>query len=86
MVVRRLGGETGPLVALIAINIFITFAVPIIDWRAHLGGLLTGALVAGALAYAPAGPRRNAVQAGGCAAIAVVLVVAVVLRTQALQV
>jgi membrane associated rhomboid family serine protease len=84
VVVRRTGGETGPLVGLIVINIVITFAVPIIDWRAHLGGLATGALVGAAFAYAPRGPRRTLVQAGGCALVAAVLVLAVALRTEAL--
>ncbi len=84
IVVRRLGGETGSIVALLAINIVITFAVPIIDWRAHVGGLVTGALVAAAFAYAPSGPRRGQVQAAACAGIALLLVVLITLRKAAL--
>jgi membrane associated rhomboid family serine protease len=53
VVVRKLGGDTGSITVLIAINTVIGFVVPIIDWRAHLGGLLTGAAVAAAFAYAP---------------------------------
>ena len=33
------------VVVLLAINLAISFTVPSIDWRAHLGGLITGALV-----------------------------------------
>lgn len=84
VVVRRLGGETRSIVMLLAVNLVITFALPIIDWRAHLGGLVTGAVVAAALSYAPRGPRRGQVQALACAAVAVVLVAAVVARTAAL--
>ena len=84
VVVRRVGGETRSIVTLLVINLVITFAVPIIDWRAHLGGLLTGAAVAAALAYAPRGPQRTATQAAACVAVAVVLVAAVVMRTAAL--
>jgi membrane associated rhomboid family serine protease len=84
VIVRRMGGETRSITVLLAINLVITFTIPVIDWRAHLGGLITGALVAAAFAYAPPGDRRTAVQAGACAAVAVLLVVLVVLRRAAL--
>ena len=44
---RRL--ETGPIVGLIVVNLLLSFADPIIDWRGHVGGLVTG--VAVTLAY-----------------------------------
>ncbi len=84
VMVRKLGGQTGSIVTLLVINLVITFSVPIIDWRAHVGGLVTGALLAVAFAYAPRDHRRTLVQAGACAAVAVVIVVAVLLRTAAI--
>ncbi|MBK5306538.1 MAG: rhomboid family intramembrane serine protease [Frankiaceae bacterium] len=84
VVVRRLGGDTGQIVVLLAINLVITFTVPNIDWRAHLGGLATGAALAAAFAYTPRGPRQAALHAVACAAVAVAFVVAVVMRTAAL--
>lgn len=84
VVVRRLGGETRSIVTLLVINLVITFTVPIIDWRAHLGGLVTGALVAAAFAYAPRGPQRGQLQALACATVALLLVAAVVVRTRVL--
>ena len=84
VVVRRLGGETQQIVTLLVINLVITFAVPIIDWRAHLGGLAAGALVATALAYVPRGPRRTTLQAAACAAVLVLLVAVVAARKAAL--
>jgi membrane associated rhomboid family serine protease len=84
VVVRRLGGETRSIVMLLAVNLVITFSVPIIDWRAHLGGLVTGAVVAAAFAYAPRGPARSRLQAVACVAVAVVLAAVVVARTTAL--
>jgi len=84
VVVRRLGGDTSQIVVLLVVNLVITFAVPIIDWRAHVGGLLTGAAVAAALVYSPRGPRRTLVQAAACALVLLALAVAVVLRTAAL--
>lgn len=86
VVVRRLGGDTGSILVLLGINLVITFAVPIIDWRAHVGGLVVGATIAAAFAYTPPGPRRTVVQALACAAVGVLLVGAVALRTSALQV
>lgn len=84
VLVRRVGGDTGSVVGLIAINLVITFVVPAIDWRAHLGGLVTGAALAAAFAYAPRGPRRALVQAGAGVAVLVLLVAAVALRTASL--
>ncbi|MFP5220488.1 MAG: rhomboid family intramembrane serine protease [Actinomycetes bacterium] len=84
VVVRKLGGETGAIVGLLAVNLVVTFAVPFIDWRAHLGGLLVGTLVAAALVHAPRGPSRTTLQAGACGAVAVALVVLVLLREAAL--
>jgi membrane associated rhomboid family serine protease len=63
VVVRRLGGETRSIVTLLVINLVITFTIPIIDWRAHLGGLVTGAVVAAAFAYVPRGPAARPLQA-----------------------
>jgi membrane associated rhomboid family serine protease len=63
------------------INLVITFALPIIDWRAHVGGLLTGAAIAAAYAYAPKGGRRTAVQVGGVVAVVALLLLGIALRT-----
>ena len=80
IVMRRLGGETRSILILLAINLVITFSIPIIDWRAHIGGLVIGALVAAVFAYAPKGAGRSRFQASACAAIAVVLVVLITVR------
>jgi membrane associated rhomboid family serine protease len=60
---RRLRVDVRSLVVLIVINLVITFTVPGISWQGHVGGLLTGALVAAAYLNAPRA-RRNLVQAG----------------------
>ncbi|GAA1966172.1 rhomboid family intramembrane serine protease [Kitasatospora viridis] len=62
----------GPVVALIVFNLVITFSVPGIDWRAHIGGLVAGVLTGIGLMHAPRA-NRNLVQAG-----TVVLMLAVV--------
>jgi membrane associated rhomboid family serine protease len=53
---RRLRFDVSQIVVLIGLNTVIGFVVPGIDWRAHMGGLLTGAVLA--LIYARA-PRRG---------------------------
>jgi membrane associated rhomboid family serine protease len=76
VVQRHRGGDTRQLWVLIAINGVIGFMVPQIAWQAHLGGLITGGLCAAAIAYAPRGPRRSLMQAGGLALVAALLVAA----------
>jgi membrane associated rhomboid family serine protease len=43
---RRVGIEASGLLVLIGLNLFISFAVPNISWQAHIGGLITGTVVA----------------------------------------
>ncbi|WP_371480363.1 rhomboid family intramembrane serine protease [Kitasatospora sp. NBC_00315] len=69
----------GPVIALLVFNLVITFSVPGIDWRAHIGGLLAGLAMGFGLMYAPR-ERRNLVQAG-----TVLLMLALVLATVVLQ-
>lgn len=73
---RRLRLDVRWLVALIVINLVITFSFPGVSWQGHLGGLITGAAVGAAYVYAPA-PRRNLVQAG-CSAGVLVLFAALI--------
>jgi len=84
VVARRLGGDTRSILTLLLINLVITFALPFIDWRAHLGGLITGTAVAAAFAMAPRGPRRTTVQAAACVGVLALLVAAVAVRSQML--
>ena len=84
VVARRFGGDTGPILGLLAVNLVITFAVPFIDWRAHVGGLVTGTVVAALFVHAPGGGRRPLVQAAGAVVVLALLVVAVVARRAAL--
>lgn len=72
VIARRIGAQTGPIVATIGLNLVISFSVAFIDVRAHVGGLVTGAAVAAVLAYAPRN-RRTLVQGAGAAAVALLL-------------
>jgi membrane associated rhomboid family serine protease len=83
VVARRLGRETSGILGLIGINLVITFAVPNISWQGHLGGLVTGGLLAAAYAYAP---RRQQALVQFAASVVVLLILGalVVARTHTL--
>jgi membrane associated rhomboid family serine protease len=80
VVSRRLHLDSRGIVALIAINLALSlFLHNIIAWQDHIGGLLTGALLTAAFAYAP---RKNRVVLQVLATVAVValLVIAIAIR------
>jgi membrane associated rhomboid family serine protease len=77
---KRLNLDIRWLVGLIAINLVITFTVPGVSWQGHMGGLLTGALIAAAYVYAPR-DNRNLIQAGVIVATLVVFGGLIVWRT-----
>lgn len=80
---RRLGRDTSGLLVLVAINFAFGFIAPNIDWRAHLGGLIAGALVAAAMVYAPRS-HRTVVQVGGACVVLLGIVALVAWRTASL--
>jgi membrane associated rhomboid family serine protease len=57
---RQVGAEAGGLAVLIGLNLVISFTVPNISWQAHIGGLITGALVALAMTGVDRLTRRPA--------------------------
>ena len=69
---------------LIAINLALSFFFHnVIAWQDHIGGLLTGALITAAYAYAPR-KNRTAVQVLATVVIAALIVVAIVIRNHEL--
>lgn len=80
VVARRLNLDIKWLLILIAANLVITFTVPGVSWQGHLGGLITGALIAAAYVYAPK-DNRNLVQAAVTIATLVVFGGLIVWRT-----
>jgi membrane associated rhomboid family serine protease len=83
VVSRRMHYDLRPILVVIGINAVIGFTFPNIDWRAHLGGLVTGALVALAMVYAPR-EHRTLVQVTGTLLVLVLIAAVVVGRTNAL--
>jgi membrane associated rhomboid family serine protease len=81
---RRLGLDMSWLVMTVVINFAITFSVSGISKLGHVGGFIGGALAALAITWWP--PARRTVkpplQAAGLGAVLVLMLVAVVVRTQ----
>ena len=84
VVARRMNWNMGGLVAIVVINLALPFFMANIDWHAHVGGLVAGAITTAAMAYSPRSAR-----VWGSAAVCVVLVavcaVLVEVRTQQIR-
>jgi membrane associated rhomboid family serine protease len=80
VVSRRLRLDTRGIVVLIAINLALGFFFrSVIAWQDHIGGLLTGALLTAAYAYAPR-ENRAVVQVAATVVVMALIAVAVVIR------
>jgi membrane associated rhomboid family serine protease len=77
---KRLALDVRWVVVVIVINLVFTFVAPAISWQGHLGGLVTGAVVAAAYVYPPT-QRRNLIQAAASVLVLGVLVALVWWRT-----
>lgn len=80
VVLRKLGKDSSSVIPILVINLVITFTVPGISIGGHLGGLVTGAVVAAGYAY-PARRVRTPIQIGVVVAVLALLVFATVART-----
>lgn len=86
---KRLNMDVRSVMMIIGLNLAFTFIYPLftsqnISWQGHIGGLVTGALVAAAFAYAPR-QQRSLVQGGATVALLVVFAGAVLWRTADLR-
>ena len=76
---RRFGRDTSAIVGLLAINLVISFVGANISWQGHLGGLVTGALLAAIYAWVPR-ERRTAGGVAGTVGVAVLLLALIAVR------
>lgn len=83
IILKRLRRDTSSIIPLLVINLAISF-IPGISLAAHLGGLVTGAMVAFALAYSPA-RNRNLYVGVAVGLLLGVMAVAVVVQTTAIR-
>ncbi|MGW2489559.1 rhomboid family intramembrane serine protease [Streptomyces sp. NPDC001606] len=81
VLMRRLNYDLRPLLALLVINLVITFSPGMnIAWQAHIGGLVAGVITGYAMIHAPR-QKRTLVQYGTCALVLAVVVVLTLVRT-----
>jgi membrane associated rhomboid family serine protease len=78
VLVKRIGGDLRPVVAIIVLNLVFTFTWSGIDWRAHVGGLVFGSLIAFGMTHGPR-ERRLQTQVFTCVAAFAVVVVMVLI-------
>jgi membrane associated rhomboid family serine protease len=83
VVAKRMRFDARGIAVLIGLNLLITFTVPNISWQGHVGGLVTGAALAFAYAYAPR-DRQTLIQIGATVAVAALFVVLIVVRVSQL--
>jgi membrane associated rhomboid family serine protease len=82
MVMRRVGGQVRSIVTLIVLNLGLGFVVSNIAWQGHLGGLVTGLVLAGAYAFMPRAWQKVGAWVAPIVVVAV-LVIAMQLAYQA---
>jgi len=84
---RRLDRDVTQIIVLLGINVALGFFLGGIDWRAHLGGAVTGALVALVLTSARGAQGREhlARQVAASVAVGLVLVALTVVRSTQIQ-
>lgn len=81
VLMRRLNQDMRPIIALLAINLVLTFSPAFnISWQAHVGGLVAGVITGYAMVHAPR-RRRALIQYGTCALVLAVVVIMTVTRT-----
>ncbi|MGQ0629953.1 MAG: rhomboid family intramembrane serine protease [Sporichthyaceae bacterium] len=81
---RRIGSNPSGVIVYLGILLLPGFVLENIDWRGHIGGLVTGAVLGALFAY---GPRAHRAMWQGLAigALVVAMATAVLIRTDRLQ-
>jgi membrane associated rhomboid family serine protease len=76
---RRVRADTSAITGTIVLNLVLSITIPGISLWGHVGGLIVGAMVGAIFAYG--GARRWHLQLAGVVGVALILVVAVAIRT-----
>jgi membrane associated rhomboid family serine protease len=84
VIALKVHGQVQTILMWIGLNLVFTFTVGGISWQAHLGGLVTGALLGAVMVYAPR-KNRALVQWSATGAVLVVALALIVVRAGALS-
>lgn len=77
---RRLRMDVRAVGAVIVVNLIFTFTIPHISWQGHVGGLITGVLIAFAYVYPPQA-KRTRIQAVASLALLALFIALIWWRT-----
>lgn len=75
VLLRSRGVPATQILVLVGINLALGFFMTGISWEGHVGGLVSGALVALVFAFVPKGPKRQLLQWAGTGLVLALLVV-----------
>jgi membrane associated rhomboid family serine protease len=81
---RRVGADTSAITGTIVLNLALSVVIPGISLWGHVGGLIVGAVIGAVFAYS--GARRWHLQLAGVVGVALVLVVATIIRTATIHI
>src|ERR1041385_6990362 len=70
---------------ILILNIFLTLWITAIDWRAHLGGFVTGIVIGALLDGVGPARQQRVIRWAGIAALVVIGVLATMIRTEAIR-
>ena len=84
VIALKVRGQVQSVLMWIGLNLVFTFTVGGISWQGHIGGLVGGAVLGAAMAYAPR-KRRPLVQWSATGLVLVVALALIVVRTVALS-
>ncbi|GAA4361034.1 rhomboid family intramembrane serine protease [Paeniglutamicibacter cryotolerans] len=74
VLLRSRGVPATQILVLVGLNLALGFFMTGISWEGHVGGLVTGGLVASVFAFAPKGPNRQLLQWVGTGLVLALLV------------
>lgn len=74
VLLRSRGIPATQIVVLVGINLALGFFISNISWEGHVGGLVTGGLVAAVYAFTPQGPKRQLLHWVGTGAVVLLLI------------
>ncbi|MEV6928389.1 rhomboid family intramembrane serine protease [Dactylosporangium sp. NPDC051485] len=77
VVLRRMKASIAGILPVLVLNLIFSFSISGVSWQGHIGGLITGGIVAFGFAYAPR-ERRNAIQIATVVATLVLFGIAIV--------
>ena len=83
VIALKVRGQVQSILGWIGLNLVFTFTISGISWQGHLGGLVSGAVLGVAMAYAPRA-KRSAVQWTAVGAVLVFSLLAVAARVAVL--